>query len=251
MITRSTGQKRTVAFCLAAVGLALSLAGCYREPPVDYTASVPADYRDRHPIRLTDKDRTLQILIGSGRAGLTATQRAQVAAMGSDWRREGSGFIVVETPRHAVNSKAARDTVHEISSLLKFAGVSDRATRFRTYEQPYRDDLGAIRISYKHIAAVAGPCGQWPDNMGPGVVGSEPYPLKESENVSYYNFGCATQRNLASSVANPEDLVQPRAETPAYAERRQTVMEKYAKGQSTAAQSSSVQSTGTVSNVGQ
>jgi pilus assembly protein CpaD len=149
-----------------------------------------------------------------------------------------------------VNSRAARDSVREIRSLLQFAGVSARAMKFRTYDQPYRDDLGAIRVTYKRIAAVAGPCGQWPDNLGPGVLGREPYPLKESFNEPYYNFGCATQRNLASSVANPEDLVQPRAETPAYAERRQTVMEKYAKGQDTTSQTSSAPTTGKASTVG-
>jgi pilus assembly protein CpaD len=121
--------------------------------------------------------------------------------------------------------------------------------KLRTYDQSYRDELGAIRVSYKRIVAEAGPCGQWPDNMGPGVVGSERYPLLESENRPYYNFGCATQRNLASSVANPEDLVQPRAETPAYAARRQTVIDKYAKGQDTA--TTVANSTGgKVSNVG-
>jgi pilus assembly protein CpaD len=249
MKPRSIKFRQGGALSLAALGLALFLAGCQTERPIDYTGSVPTDYRDRHPIRLADKERTLQILVGSGRAGLTATQRAQVAAMGSDWRREGSGYIVVETPARAVNSRAARDSVREIRSLLQFAGVSARALKFRTYDQPYREDLGAIRVSYKRIAAEAGPCGQWPDNLGPGVVGSERYPLRESMNEPYYNFGCATQRNLASSVANPEDLVQPRAETPAYAERRQTVMEKYAKGQDTASQINAVQSTGKASSV--
>jgi len=248
MNPRSIKFRRGGAASLAALGLALFLAGCQTEQ-IDYTGSVPTDYRDRHPIRLADKERTLQILVGSGRAGLTATQRAQVAAMGSDWRREGTGYIVVETPARAVNSRAARDTVREISSLLKFAGVSPRAMKFRSYDQPYRGDLGAILVSYKRIAAEAGPCGRWPDNLGPGIVGREPYPLRESLNEPYYNFGCATQRNLASSVANPEDLVQPRAETPAFAERRQNVMEKYAKGQdpSTTYQNST---NGKASNVG-
>jgi pilus assembly protein CpaD len=249
MHSRSTKHGRSGAICFAAFGLALFLAGCQTERPIDYTGSVSNDYRDRHPIRLADSDRTLQILVGSGRSGLTATQRAQVAAMGSDWRREGSGFIMIETPARAVNSVAARQTVHEVRSLLKFAGVSERATKFRTYEQPYSNDLGAIRITYKRIAAEAGPCGQWPDNIGPGVVGNERYPLRESENRPYYNFGCATQRNLASSVANPEDLIQPRAETPAYAERRQTVMDKYGKGQDPSTTYTTT-TNGKVSNVG-
>ena len=106
-----------------------------------------------------------------------------------------------------------------------------RATLVRSYQQPYHEDLGAIRVTYTKILAVAGPCSQWPDNMGPGVLGNERYPLLDSQNVPYWDFGCATQRNLASSVANPEDLVQPRPETPALAERRQTVVDKYRQGQ--------------------
>jgi pilus assembly protein CpaD len=234
----------------AAIWLALSLGACQHTEPDFYTGSVTADYRDRHPIRLVDGQRSLQILVGSGRAGLTATQRAQVASLGSDWRHEGTGYVVIETPAGAVNSAAAKATVREIKSLLHFAGVPPQATLLRQYQQPYREDLGAIRVTYTKIQAVAGPCGQWPDNLGPGLVGNERYPLVESENVPYWNFGCATQKNLAAAVANPEDLVQPRPETPAYASRRQTVVDKYRQGQDT----STVYTTNTgakVSTVGQ
>jgi pilus assembly protein CpaD len=46
-------------------------------------------------------------------------------------------------------------------------------------------------------------------------------------------MGCATQRNLAAAVANPEDLIRPRGETPRPGERRDTVWSKYVAGQST------------------
>jgi pilus assembly protein CpaD len=233
----------------AAIWLTLLLGACQHTEPDQYTGSISADYRERHPIRLVDGQRSLQILVGSGRAGLTATQRAQVASLGGDWRHEGTGYVVIETPSGATNSVAAKQTVREIKSLLNFAGVPPQATIMRGYQQPYGEDLGAIRVTYTKIQAVAGPCGQWPDNTGPGLVGQERYPLRESENVPYWNFGCATQKNLASAVANPEDLVQPRPETPAYAARRQTVVDKYRQGQD----SSTIytQNTGAkVSNVG-
>jgi len=229
----SASKRGFAAAPFAAIWLALSLGACQHTEPDFYTGSVTADYRDRHPIRLVDGQRSLQILVGSGRAGLTATQRAQVASLGSDWRHEGTGYVVIETPAGAVNSAAAKATVREIKSLLHFAGVPPQATLLRQYQQPYREDLGAIRVTYTKIQAVAGPCGQWPDNLGPGLVGNERYPLLESENVPYWNFGCATQKNLAAAVANPEDLVQPRPETPAYASRRQTVVDKYRQGQDT------------------
>jgi pilus assembly protein CpaD len=215
----------------AAIWIALLLGACQHTEPDFYTGSMSADYRDRHPIRLVDGQRAVQILVGSGRAGLTATQRAQVASLGSDWRHEGTGYVVIETPAGAINSAAAKATVREIRSLLNFAGVPPQATVLRNYQQAYREDLGAIRVTYTKIQAVAGPCGQWPENLGPGVIGNERYPLHESENVPYWNFGCANQHNLAAAVANPEDLVQPRPETPPYASRRQTVVDKYRQGQ--------------------
>ena len=234
----------------AAIWLALLLGACQHNEPDFYTGSVNPDYRVNHPIRLVDGQRSLQILVGSGRAGLTATQRAQVASLGGDWRHEGTGYVVVETPAGAVNSVAAKQTLREIRSLLNFAGVPPQATIMRRYQQPYGEDLGAIRVTYTKIQAVAGPCGQWPDNMGPGLVGNERYPLQESENVPYWNYGCAAQKNLAAAVANPEDLVQPRPETPAYAARRQTVVDKYRQGQDPSTVYTS--NTGAkVSNVGQ
>jgi len=231
MHSPSASKRLMSAAPLAAIAFALLVGACQHTEPDFYTGSVAADYRDRHPIRLVDGQRSLQILVGSTRAGLTATQRAQVASLGSDWRQEGTGYVVIETPAGAVNSVAAKQTVREIKSLLHFAGVPPRAMIARSYQQPYREDLGPIRVTYTKIAAVAGPCGQWPDNMGPGLVGNERYPLLESENVPYWNFGCATQKNLAAAVANPEDLVQPRPETPALAARRQTVLDKYRQGQ--------------------
>jgi pilus assembly protein CpaD len=55
-----------------------------------------------------------------------------------------------------------------------------------------------------------------------------------NENRHYYNFGCATQRNLAAMIDNPADLEQPRSETAAYTPRRSAAFEKYRKGEPTA-----------------
>ena len=68
-----------------------------------------------------------------------------------------------------------------------------------------------IRLNYPKISAVAGPCGLWPEDLGPSIKNKSYF-----ENKSYYNFGCAYQRNMAAMVDNPADLVQPRPETPAY-----------------------------------
>jgi pilus assembly protein CpaD len=73
-----------------------------------------------------------------------------------------------------------------------------------------------------------------------------------TENQPPWNYGCATQRNLAAMVENPADLVQPRAETPVYTMRRTTVVEKYRTGvgPGTVYQSSAATS-GRITNIGQ
>ena len=89
--------------------------------------------------------------------------------------------------------------------------------------------FATIRLSYPKISAVAGPCGLWPADLGPSI-----HNYDYNENKPYYNFGCATQRNLAAMIDNPADLEQPRPESPAYTARRNAAFEKYRKGESTA-----------------
>ncbi len=90
----------------------------------------------------------------------------------------------------------------------------------RGYHPP-PGSLATIHVIYPKIGAQAGPCGLWPDDIGPSAN------RNYFENAPPWNQGCATQRNLAAMVDNPADLVQPRAETPPYQMRRTTVMEAY------------------------
>ena len=69
-------------------------------------------------------------------------------------------------------------------------------------------------------------------------------------NRPHWNHGRASQRNLAAQVANPADLVQPRAETPVLASRRTTAIDKYRKGEPTATQYPDANK-GKISDVGQ
>jgi len=89
--------------------------------------------------------------------------------------------------------------------------------------------MATIRLTYPRMSAVAGPCGLWPEDLGPSI-----HNKSYVQNQDYYNFGCAYQRDMAAMIDNPADLVQPRAETPAYTERRTEGFEKYRKGNSTA-----------------
>jgi pilus assembly protein CpaD len=225
MLAKSAG----LATLLRAVSVAMvsaSLAACYTARSVD--GDVPNDYRLRHPIVLKDGNYTVEVLIGANRGGLNARQRADVLAFSQTWRREATGGVLIDMPTGTVNERAASESLHEIRSILEAGGIPRSGVYVRAYHPANPVKLAPINLSYPKIEAEAGPCGLWPADLGPGA-GTQYW-----ENQEYWNLGCAQQRNLAAVVDDPTDLVQPRGETPAYNQRRTTVLDKYNKGQTTA-----------------
>ena len=235
-----------VARAAAFIGLAAMLAGCQTtsSPERDITASIPHDYRQRHPIVVRESKQTLTVFIGDRRGGLTASQRGEVGALASQWRREATGGIVIEVPFGASNEHAATSAAREIRSVLGAAGVPSHAMEVRPYRTQDPVRLSTIRVNYPKMAAETGPCGLWPEDLGPTTDKAH------WSNRPHWNHGCATQRNLAAQVDNPADLVQPRAESPALASRRATVTDKYRKGEGTATQYPDANK-GKISDVGQ
>jgi pilus assembly protein CpaD len=223
----SVVRYRSLCVLSALVGLSGLLGACtYTEEAV--TASVPNDYHLRHPIAIQEANRSIVVFVGRGRGGLAASQRADVLGLAQTWVREGTGAIVIDVPVDTPNARAAADSSREIQALLAAGGVPPRGITLRHYHPQDPRTLATIRLSYPRIGAVAGPCGLWPEDLGPSVMDKS-----YSENKPYHNFGCATQRNLAAMIDNPSDLVQPRPETPAYTARRTAAFEKYRKGEPT------------------
>jgi pilus assembly protein CpaD len=173
-------------------------------------------------------DRTLEIFVGSARGGLTSEQQAEIAGLAAIWRQEATGGIIIDVPEGTRNARAANDSLREIRAILGGSGVPARSIVVRHYRPRTPAQFATIRVNYPRIAADAGPCGQWPEDLGPSRSGIY------LENKPYWNLGCATQRNLAAMVDYPADLVQPRAETAAYTARRSQAFDKYRKGQATA-----------------
>lgn len=207
-------------------GCALFLCACNTDQQVAGAPDVPFDYRLRHPITITETQHTLEIFVGSNRGELNASQRAALVEFAANWKHEATGGVIVDLPVGSSNQRAAADVMPAIHSLLTAGGVPPRGIRVRGYHPP-PGSLATIHVIYPKIGAQAGPCGLWPDDIGPSAN------RNYFENAPPWNQGCATQRNLAAMVDNPADLVQPRAETPPYQMRRTTVMEAYQKGEVT------------------
>jgi pilus assembly protein CpaD len=227
-VRTSLDRSRALRVAGALVGVAVALGGCLRTGEEVMTASIPDDYRLRHPIAIEEANQSIVVFVGQGRGGLSAEQRADVVGLAQTWLHEATGAINADVPVGTPNARMAADSMREIQALLAAAGVPPRGIVVRQYHPENPRHMAAIRLSYPKISAEAGPCGLWPDDIGPSVK-NKGY----LENRQYYNFGCAYQRNMAAMVDNPADLVQARPETPSYTMRRTDAFEKYRKGTST------------------
>jgi pilus assembly protein CpaD len=216
-------------------GCTLFLCACNTDQQIAAVPDVPSDYRLRHPITISEADHTLEVFVGSNRGDLNAGQRAEVLAFAQTWKREATGGVLVDLPVGTSNERAAAEAMRTIRSILAASGVPPDGVAVRGYRPP-GGGLATIRISYPRISAQAGPCGIWPADIGPS------FNRDYFENQPPWNQGCATQRNLAAMVENPADLVQPRAETPAFEARRTVVVEKYRSGTASQTQGQSTDS---------
>ncbi|MGD0417982.1 MAG: CpaD family pilus assembly protein [Xanthobacteraceae bacterium] len=232
MIAKRRGSAALAIRAAIVGGCAIFVCACNTDRQVAAVPDVPTDYRLRHPITISEADHTLEVFVGTDRGEINAAQRAEVMAFAQTWKHEATGGVVVDLPVGTSNERAAAEAMRTIRSLLAAGGVPPNGVLVRGYHPP-AINLATIRITYPRIAAQAGPCGLWPEDIGPS------FNRNYFENQPVWNAGCATQRNLAAMVDNPADLVQPRAETPAYEMRRTTVVEKYRTGTATATQDQS------------
>lgn len=240
MKTNMIRSGRAPAGIVALLLVATAITGCNSRGQA-ITAGLPTDgYRTRYPITVQEAPETLDIPVGSGTAGLDADTRAVVASFGRDAALHGTSGVLVMAPKGSANEKAAAYLAGDISKTLKATGLSARLVALRSYPASDPSSNAPIRLVYNRIKAVSPPCGNWSEDAAPndeaGDDGAE--------------FGCSTQANLAAMVANPNDLLMPRAETPVPAWKRWQALQVSASGSQSSSQSSSSSSSDTSSSSG-
>src|SRR5476651_148750 len=99
-------RQRAFRLAGALAGLAVVLGACTHTDEA-VTASIPDDYRLRHPIALQEADRSIIIFVGHARGGLSASQRADVAGLAQTWLHEATGAISADLPIDTPNARTA------------------------------------------------------------------------------------------------------------------------------------------------
>src|ERR1700752_3963794 len=78
---------------LAVAAVSATLGGCYTMQQNVAVPPFPNDYRERHPIVVQERSRTVELFVGQRRGELLPAQRATVLAFGRDWTREATGGV--------------------------------------------------------------------------------------------------------------------------------------------------------------
>lgn len=211
---------------LVALLIALPLAACAGDDP-DRTGTLPSDgYRERHPIVVEEGTETLDLPVGVQTGHLSPRLLSAVESFGREAIAQRTTTIVVTGPRGSTNEAAARVAATEAIQALQRVGIPARAIQKRSYAAIGPEDAAPVRLSFPRIVArVPHACGEWPDQ----VVGS----FSGFDNGSYWNFGCATQANVAAMAVDPSDFVSPAGVGAADTTREVRVIQAYRKGEKT------------------
>ncbi len=242
---RSRDARRTSTACgvLAGVALSVLLGACGADRIVTNAGRDPSDYRDRHPIVITDKNRTLDIFVGANSGPLDTRQRQDLRAFVQEFRQHGKGVMVAYVP------VGSSDPIGDARGIETIRAALAGPAHIPLSVQPYMvaDPLLAapIRLSFAELAArVPHSCGLWPKDLsGSGT-------REGIENEQYWNFGCAYQQNIAAQTADPIDLVRPHVEERIDVVKRSNEITKLRQGQDPATVYDNSKNKATISTIG-
>lgn len=211
----------------ASLGLGLLVGACT-------TTAYTPDVAQRHPIVVKQAQQSMRLVVGARKTTLTRAQQNDLRAFASAYQDHGYGPLALSLPQKGRHSSAVRAAADQAKKALIANGLDWAVITEGHYDGPQAQN-GSILLTFTRYVAQAKDCGQSWDNL------AQSYNNRPSK-----NFGCALAANTAAMIADPYDLVQPRAQDPSSGARRQVIMDKYIAGKTTASEKSK-EAQGTIS----
>lgn len=220
-----------------AFAVALLLGACSGFGPNGQLEAITV--KQTHPITVDEQAASLMLRVPPDSASLSDDDIGRLHAFAHSYKSRGNGPMVMSIPTGAPNRGAASRAAAEVETFLDGLAIGPARLRLSHYRASGAASDAPLILSFSQYVATPSPCGNW----------SEDYAFNPG-NTRSPNFGCATQNNLAVMVADPGDLVAPRGMTPADAQRRDVVLERYRQGETTQTERAEEES-GASSQVGQ
>ncbi len=152
--------------------------------------------------------------------GLSANQKTVLRQYVLRAEDDPSGTIELAIPGGEGNGAAVK-VGYAMQAHLLSQGLAGHRVRLITGGT----NPAHVLLTYRRVHAEVPRCGQVFENLSSTATNAAPA-----------NFGCAVNANLAAQIADPRDLQGPAPLAPADAARRETVLDKYRKGQITASE---------------
>jgi pilus assembly protein CpaD len=165
--------------------------------------------------------------------GLAPADMANFEAFVSTYRDHGNGSIVISVPAGYSANVATTYFADRINAM----GIPRDHIIVTIHDAPQGDMR--VELNYISYSASTNVCGTWTQDLS-----------KTAENDTPRNFGCAVQQNIAASVADPRDLLGPRAADDMDVARRTVVIGHYEKGEITQASKNITEQSAEASQVG-
>jgi pilus assembly protein CpaD len=204
---------------LIVLGL-LALGGCATDG-AEHEAKVapPILPTERYSIEVSPAPQEMKLAAHA--SGLSSTQADALGQFVHDWMAATGGEITLKAPEHGPDPAGAYRTVTGARDYLIARGVAPDKVRIVGYDAG-GDAHAPILVGYMRYHAQGPDCGKaWSDLS------------KTYDNEGYPEFGCAVTANIAAQIADPADLLAPRASDAPDAQRRQVVLDKYRQGAQT------------------
>ena len=155
-----------------------------------------------------------EILLAPHPDGVSDAQARALAQLVDRWRNAGASVITIRAP--ASGQEAMYRATSGVQSALEGMGVRPEQIQLTSYDGAATAPIG---VSFQGYQAQGPDCGHdWNDYTQTG------------DNKVNKNFGCAVTANIASMIANPADLLGPRAMDSSDGARRETIIGKYRQG---------------------
>jgi pilus assembly protein CpaD len=210
----------------ATAGMVMALSGCSSANPGAKLATTSSEQWTNKVQVVGHPD---SIRLGIHADGPSANQEAAISDFVLRWMQADGGTIDVQAP-----SGASPRMIAGVYQMLTEQGAPAASVKLSSYD-PGPEPGAPIVVGFERFETIAPKCGLNWENL-----------TRTSDNETFANFGCAVTANMAAQVANPEDLIRPRAMTPADAQRRATVLDKYRQGAVTSS-ATDAQASGTIS----
>uniref|UniRef100_B0SYE9 Pilus (Caulobacter type) biogenesis lipoprotein CpaD n=1 Tax=Caulobacter sp. (strain K31) TaxID=366602 RepID=B0SYE9_CAUSK len=220
---------------VAATGLILALLTACASPAASpETAAAPRSVTEQWSSRVQVDSHPDEVLLVLHAEGLSANQAQALDGLLNRWLAAEAREILVSAPIGGKDADVAGRMAFAVRQRLIAMGAPPASVRVVGYDAGAGLAAAPLKVGFLRYHAQVPTCGGW-ENIA-----------ATRDNKPYDNFGCAVTANMAAQVANPEDLLSPRATTPVDSARRDTVLGKYRKGESSASAKED-QATGAVS----